>query len=309
MKVLVTGGAGFIGSHITEQLLLQQYEVVIVDDLSSGNINNLDLNSVEYYNVSILSESLEDVFANERPQVVIHLAAQTNVQYSIDYPGIDGSVNVIGTINVLECCRRYGVKKIIFASSAAVYGEPKYLGVDEKHSLNPMSFYGLSKKVGEEYIKMYRQLYNIKYTILRYANVFGPRQTNKGEAGVVTIFIDRILRGEPLIIFGDGKQTRDFIYVEDLARASILAITNGDNEVLNISTNFASSLLDLVNILEQLANKKLTLRMETARPGDIQDSILTNQKAIDYLNWEPYFTLKDGLQKTLAYYGNLPTSI
>ncbi|GAB7389271.1 SDR family oxidoreductase [Bacillaceae bacterium] len=301
MKILVTGGAGFIGSHIVEKLVEQQHEVIVVDTLLTGKEEFIHPKAF-FYKVNITAKELEEVFAIERPNAVIHQAAQIDVQRSLREPWYDAQVNILGTINLLECCRKYHVEKIIYASSAAVYGDPQYLPLDEQHAINPMSFYGISKHTPEHYIQAYARLYGLKYTILRYANVYGPRQDPKGEGGVISIFIDNLLRDERPVIYGDGEQTRDFVYVSDVAAANVAALTLGDDEIINISCNQQTSINELFSMLTSIMGKEMEPIYREPRPGDILHSYLDNSKALLKLNWKPRYTLRDGLQATVQYY-------
>ncbi|GKS10527.1 NAD-dependent epimerase/dehydratase family protein [Paenibacillus chitinolyticus] len=301
MKVLVTGGAGFIASHITDKLIEQGHDVVCVDNLSTGTEENINPQAT-FYKEDITSDNIREIFIIERPECVIHHAAQIDVQKSIRYPVEDAKINILGTINILESCKEAGTKKIIYASSAAVYGDPQYLGVDEIHSIVPLSHYGISKYTPEHYIKAYEKLYGLRYTILRYANVYGTRQISKGEGGVISIFVENLLNNNSPIIFGDGEQTRDFIYVEDIAAANVAALTFGDNFVLNVSTNERTSINQLVYMLNRVANTELPIVYREARNGDIVHSCLDNTLAKSELKWAPKFTLKEGLQKTVSYY-------
>lgn len=301
MNVLVTGGAGFIGSHIVDKLINEGLDVVVVDNLSTGKLENLN-DKAKFYNLDITSEQLSNIFEKEKIDVVIHQAAQTDVQKSLQDPISDSKVNINGTINLLKCCRKYNVRKIIYASSAAVYGKPEYLPIDEKHPIQPMSFYGISKFTPESYLKIYKELYGLDYTILRYSNIYGPRQDSKGEGGVIAIFIDKLLNEQTPIIFGDGEQTRDFLYVEDVAEANFRAIFKGDGEILNISTNTRISINQLYTELTSILHLDLKPHYKEARLGDILHSSLNNQKAIQTLNWQPKYTFSEGLLKTVSYY-------
>ncbi|MDH7479115.1 MAG: SDR family oxidoreductase [Syntrophomonadaceae bacterium] len=306
MKVLVTGGAGFIGSHIVDRLVAEGYAVAAVDNLSTGRRENLNPSAV-FYHLDISSPGLEAVFREFQPQMVIHQAAQSSVTVSLREPLKDADTNIRGTINLLELCRRYHVLKLVYASSAAVYGSPRYLPIDEQHPVNPTSFYGISKYAAERYLEVYRQLYGITYVILRYANVYGPRQDPQGEGGVVSIFADRLTRGEPVTIFGDGEQTRDFIFVGDVVHANILALTRGDNQVLNISTGTQTTVNQLYHLMFELCRLRNPFSSpsepriyQPERPGDIKHSFLLSQKARESLGWEPQLALLDGLRETIG---------
>jgi UDP-glucose 4-epimerase len=301
MKVLVTGGAGFIGSNIVDELIDKGHQVTVVDNLSTGKKENLN-DQAEFYQLDIRDQELGKVFKEKEITHVIHHAAQIDVQHSIKDPLFDAQNNISGTINLLECCRAYNVEKTIYASSAAVYGEPDYLPVDEKHPIKAMSPYGISKHTPEHYIKMYKELYNLKYTIFRYANVYGPRQDPKGEGGVVSIFVDKMLAEESPVIFGDGKQTRDFIHVYDIVKANLLALEKGDNILVNISTESRDSVNDLVDYLNEILPYNLETIYEEARKGDILHSSLANGKAKKLLGWTPDYELKAGLEQTVEYY-------
>ena len=301
MQILVTGGAGFIGSNLVDGLIAKGHKVIVVDNLSTGKKKNLN-KQAKFYQMDIRNEELKQVFAANQITHVIHHAAQIDVQHSIKDPSFDAQNNILGTINLLENCRIYEVEKIIYASSAAVYGEPEYLPLDEQHPIKAMSPYGISKHTPEHYIKMYSQLYNLKYTIFRYANAYGPRQDPKGEGGVVSIFVDQMLAQKRPHIFGDGKQTRDFIHVYDIVKANILALKSGDNSLLNISTANRDSVNDLVANLNQISAYDLKPIYEEARPGDILHSSLDNSKAKEILNWSPDYDFKAGLQQTVEFY-------
>jgi len=301
MEVLVTGGAGFIGSNIVDGLIEEGHKVIVVDNLSSGKKENLN-EKAEFYQLDINDQELEKVFKENNITHVIHHAAQTDVQHSIKDPLFDAQNNILGTINVLEMAKNYEVEKIIYASSAAVYGEPDYLPIDEEHPIKAMSPYGITKHTPEHYIKMYNELYDLKYTIFRYANVYGPRQDPKGEGGVVSIFVDKMLAEERPVIFGDGQQTRDFIHVYDIVKANLLALETGDNILVNISTESRDSVNDLVKCLNLILPYNLEAIYEEARKGDILHSSLANGKAKELLDWEPDYDFKAGLKQTVEYY-------
>ena len=302
MRVLVTGGAGFIASHIVDELIKLKHHVCIVDNLSTGKEENINQEAT-FYKCDITEiDKLRLVFEVEQPEVVIHHAAQIDIQTSLKKPAFDAENNIVGTINILECCREFGVKKIIYPSSAAVYGDPKYLPVDEKHPVDPISFYGISKHTPEHYIKVYAQLYGFDYTIFRYANVYGVRQDPKGEGGVVSIFVDKLLNNETPFIFGDGEQTRDFIYVKDIARANILALHKGDNELINIGTNKGITVNELFKVMKNISRSKVDVIHREERKGDILHSHLDNKKAEEKLGWKIEFKMEDGIRETVEYY-------
>ncbi|AMA72038.1 MULTISPECIES: SDR family oxidoreductase [Aneurinibacillus] len=301
MKVLITGGAGFIGSHIVDQALEAGYEVCVIDDLSTGKKMQLNPQAA-FYEMNIASPDIQQVFKNEKPDFVIHQAAQSSVPVSVKNAVGDAMTNIVGTVNLLEAARQYGVRKFVYASSAAVYGEPQYMGIDEAHPKHPLSPYGVSKYVPEFYLDVYRHLYGLTYTAFRYANVYGERQDPKGEGGVVSIFVDRALAGQELVVFGDGEQTRDFVYVQDVARANIMALAGGDNEILNISTNQETSVNQLIQLMNEVLGTTLAVKYKAPREGDIVNSYLDNTKATEKLGWKPQYSLRQGLEKTLHFY-------
>ena len=233
MKVLVTGGAGFIGSHIVDMLIEDGHEVIIIDNLSTGKKEFINKKAT-FYLLDINSPQLEQIFSKEKPEYVIHQAAQVDVALSIQDPVCDADSNILGTIRLLECCKKFKIRKIIYASSCAVYGETNDCSIHENFIVQPLSFYGASRYTSELYIQLNHKFSGTPYTILRYANVYGPRQTPKGEGGVIAIFMQKALKGEQPVIFGDGEQTRDFVYVKDVASANLSALKNGTNEIINI---------------------------------------------------------------------------
>lgn len=301
MKVLVTGGAGFIGSHIVDLLLERGNDVIVVDNLSTGQETHLRP-EVSFYRADITDGRLADIIAKTRPDVVIHQAAQIHVTTSVQDPLHDAKINIIGTLNLLEACRHAGVRKVIYASSAAVYGNPQYLPIDEGHPVMPLSGYGISKHTPEHYLQVYAQLHGLTYTVLRYANVYGIRQDPRGEGGVISIFMEKLLKGEPITVFGDGEQTRDYIYVEDVARANVAALTEGDGQILNIGTGQKTSINELIALFEEVSGKKMEINHAPERPGDIKHSYFDNRRAVQLLNWQPETDLSTGLRKTWEYY-------
>lgn len=301
MKVLVTGGAGFIGSHIVDVLVEKGYETVVIDNLSTGNKAFLPP-EVTFYEVDISSDSFDNIFKKELPDMVIHQAAQVDVSKSIKQPSVDALSNIMGTILILEACKKYKVKKFIYASSCSVYGETGDVSIQELFPIKPISFYGMSKYTPEVYIKLFNEQFGLPYTILRYANVYGPRQTPKGEGGVVSIFFEKLMNQEPFVIFGDGHQTRDFVYVKDVAEANVLALQKGKNETINIGTNTKTSINELYSLFGKVSSSLPTPHYSPSRSGDILYSRLDNRKAFELLGWKPITTLEQGLVQTYNYF-------
>lgn len=301
MKVLVTGGAGFIGSHTVDKLIDAGAEVIIIDNLSTGKKENIN-RSAQFYDISVESEDLSEVFETHKPDFVIHLAAQVSVPRSIQNPLKDCSINITGGLNVLENCHTHGVKKIVFASSAAVYGNPADPILTEKTPTGPLSHYGVSKLATEHYLYVYKSLYDLDFTVLRYANVYGPRQDALGEGGVVAIFADKIVKGQPPVIHGDGEQTRDFIYVEDVAEANIKALSEGRQCTLNVGTGLRTTVNELFSIMSGSSESNLEPFYGEAREGDIRHSCMNISAITDTLKWRPLFRLEEGLARTMAFY-------
>ncbi|MEI0620458.1 NAD-dependent epimerase/dehydratase family protein [Brachyspira pilosicoli] len=293
--ILITGGAGFIGSHIADILIKNNYKVIIADNLSTGKKDNIN-NKAIFYNIDIKNyNDLENIFNNNKIEYIIHLAAQVSVPNSIRNPINDANENIIATLNIIELSKKYNIKKIIASSSAAVYGIPKKLPIDELHTTIPISYYGLSKLTMEKYLI----LSNLNYIICRFSNVYGPRQTPHGEAGVVSIFIDNAINNKDLNIFGDGKQTRDFIYVEDIAKIFLFFIEkNISNEILNISTNNSININELANTIINISKSNIKINYLEKRDGDIDDSILDNKKLLNLININ-FTTIDEGLKKLL----------
>lgn len=295
-NVLITGGAGFIGSHLADLLIENDYNVIVVDNLSSGFDHNLNKNA-KFYNLDITSFELEKVFAENKIDFVVHFAAQASVSFSTLNPVEDAKENIIGSVNVLNFCKKYKVKKFITASTAAVYGVPEYLPVDENHNTTCLSFYGISKLTMEKYV----ELFGIDYIIFRFANVYGPRQSAHGEAGVVAIFADKMKNNEDITIDGDGEQTRDFVYVEDIARTCLAAIKSDvKNEIINVSTNKALSINKLFEVMAQKSGYEKKAHYGKERHGDIKHSILDNKKCTDLLKISPQTSVEKGLAALLS---------
>ncbi|HBF37672.1 MAG TPA: UDP-glucose 4-epimerase, partial [Firmicutes bacterium] len=299
-KILVTGGAGFIGANLLEELL-PHHQLVVVDNLSTGKASNI-LNEVRFYQTDILSEGFAEIVAMEKPEFIIHLAAQINVAESFVRPLADLETNILGTLKVLEAAKRNGIQKVIYPSSAAVYGCPQFLPISEDHPIAPMSFYGISKHTPEHYLQVYFQTYALRYTILRFANVYGPRQDSGGEGGVVSIFTDNLLKNKPLLIYGDGEQTRDFVFVKDVAGAICKSLTAGDNQIYNIGSGQKISINDLFQQIKKLTASKVRPQFLPARSGDIRDSLFNISKAQLGLGWEPKTSIDTGLRLTMEWF-------
>ncbi|KZZ85064.1 NAD-dependent epimerase/dehydratase family protein [Bacillus sp. SJS] len=301
MKVLVTGGCGFIGSHIVDLLVQEQHDVMVVDDLSTGKQQNVN-QKAQYMVSSINAPEFDAAVEKFKPEAIIHQAAQVSVPRSIDNPFKDEEINIRGSLSVIESAKKHGVRKIIFASSAAVYGNPEYLPVDADHPTKPLAPYGVSKFSVEKYLQMAQSLYGIDYTILRYGNVYGPRQDALGEGGVIAIFAEALSRGEAPFIFGDGEQTRDFVYVGDVAQANVKALTSGDNKILNVSSADKITIKELFFLMNEISGNSLEPIFKEERSGDIRDSVLSNSDTILALDWNAEVNLPQGLANTLEFY-------
>lgn len=297
MRVLITGGYGFIGSHVAERYFKEGYEVFIIDDLSSGKKENITIKHKSYI-LSVQDLKCEEIFKSYKFDVVIHLAAQVSVQESIQNPLKDMEINLVGLVNMLTLSRKFGIKKFLFASSAAVYGANEELPIEEDANCNPISPYGISKWMGESYCQKWNELYNFPSVCFRFSNVYGPRQSNIGEGGVIATFLKNVLNDRPIVIHGDGEQTRDFIYVKDVADALYRASNTELEGVYNLSTNTQASVNNLMYYLEEFHGELLDISNTAARTGDIYNSVLSNEKVKDALDWSPMFTLEQGLKQT-----------
>lgn len=301
MKILVTGGAGFIGSHVVDTYLAAGHDVLVVDNLATGRRENLDPRA-RLVQMDICSPDLVEVFRVERPQVVNHHAANPSVKVSTDRPAYDAEVNLLGLINVLEASIQSGVDKVIYISSGgAMYGDPVYLPMDEAHPVRPQSPYAITKGTGEHYVAYFARVGGMRYTCLRYANVYGPRQDPYGEAGVIAIFAERLLQGEPCTIDWDGEQQRDFVYVGDCARANLLALDGGDGQAYNVGTGRSTSINQLYTTLAQIIGVEQEPLRGPQRPGDVRISVLDCSKIERELGWRAEVDLPTGLAQTIAY--------
>jgi UDP-glucose 4-epimerase len=303
MKVLVTGGAGFIASHVVDLYVGQGHEVVVVDNLSTGRRANLNP-AATFYEADIHAPGLAAIFEKERPEAVCHHAAQVSVIRSVADPLFDADLNVRGSINVLECARRFAVRKFIYISTGgAVYGEPEYLPVDEKHPINPICPYGASKHTVEHYLYMYKVNYGLNYTVLRYSNVFGPRQSPHGEAGVISIFANQMLTGRPVTINGDGEQLRDYVYVGDCARANLLALsTEIPDPIYNLGTGKGTSVNEIFQLLKNITGYPHDAVHGPAKVGETRNIYLDARKAQQGLGWQPLVDLEEGLRRVVAHH-------
>ncbi len=302
MKVLVTGGAGFIGSHVVDRLLQAGHEVVVVDNLRTGSRTNLPP-GVRLYELDILDPKVEAVFEQERPHVLSHHAAQASVAVSVRDPELDARVNVLGTLHLLRYCVRTGVRHVVFASTGgAIYGEAEAVPCDEEHPARPISPYGVHKLCAEHHLFAWRALYGLRCTVLRYANVYGPRQDPDGEAGVVAIFTAAMLAGKRPVIFGDGLHTRDYVYVEDVAEANLRVIEQGIEGVYNIGTGIETSTRALFDLLRELTGYPEEPAYGPPRPGDVRRISLDCRRAEEAFGWRAKTPLHEGLVRTVAWF-------
>jgi UDP-glucose 4-epimerase len=304
MKILVTGGAGFIGSNLVDALIEKGHELVVVDNLYMGQMENLNPDA-KFYLMDIGSKELSKVFEVENIDVVYHQAAQMDVRKSVDDPMFDANVNVLGTLNLLQNSVKHNIKRFLFASTGgAVYGEQDYFPADEEHPTRPCSPYGITKLTVEKYLYYYNLTFGLNYTMLRYANVYGPRQNPHGEAGVVAIFIQRMLSGDQPIINGDGKQTRDFVYVGDVVRANLLALEKNLNDVFNVGTGIESDVNEIFREINHFIGKNVPEKHGPAKEGEQLRSVISFEKTKKDLGWEPKVNLREGLKKTVEYFLN-----
>jgi len=304
MKILLTGGAGFIGSNVADRYLELGHEVIIIDNLVTGKRENIP-DKAKFYEVDICDDNISEIFKKEKPDILNHHAAQMDVRKSVADPIYDAQINVIGGLNLFKNCIEYGVKKVIFASTGgAIYGEQDYFPADEKHPLRPLSPYGITKLTTEKYLYFYQQTYQLSYSILRYANVYGPRQNPHGEAGVVAIFSEKILGGEQPVINGDGLQTRDYVFVQDVVKANELVLDKGKNMIYNIGTGVETDVNDLFGMIVKYSGKEVPEQHGPAKPGEQKRSVLDAGFIQTELGWKPHFALEKGIELTVNFFKN-----
>lgn len=305
MNILVTGGAGFIASHVADKYIELGHNVVIIDNLSSGKKENLNPKAI-FYKMDIQDRNVEEIFKKHRFDAVNHHAAQMDVRKSVEDPIFDARTNVIGLLNILQNSVKHGVKKIIFISSGGVvYGDPERLPPKETYPFAPESPYGVTKTIGEYYLRYYAKIFNMKFTALRYSNVYGPRQNPEGEAGVVAIFSQQMLNGAKCSIYGDGEQTRDYVSVFDVARANTACLDKGDNESINIGTGRETSVNQLFELLSKITGYNQKPAFLPQRKGELARNFLDVEKANKILGWVPEMTLEEGLKKTVDWIRSL----
>jgi UDP-glucose 4-epimerase len=302
LKVLVTGGAGFIGSHVVDRLTADGHEVVILDDLSTGDVEHLQP-SARFYQMDLQSPWLDELFRIERPEAIVHEAAQASVRHSVEDPVFDAGVNVLGTAALLQASVHHGVRRFLFASTGgALYGDADVIPTPEDYPTLPVSPYGASKLSAEVYLRTFHALHGLSYTALRYANVYGPRQDPHGEAGVVAIFAQRLLSGERARINGDGKQTRDFVYVGDVADANARALTSDAVGSFNVGTGIETDITTIFQLLRRLTGSNQPEEHGPPLAGEQRRSVVDNRKIEKVLGWKPKTSLEAGLEATVRYF-------
>ena len=302
MKILVTGGAGFIASHVSDRLVSLGHDVAIVDNLSTGKRQNLPPEA-KFFEVDIRDEALSGVFEAQKPEVVVHHAAHADVTRSVRDPRYDASVNVLGSLNLLECCRTYGIRKFVYASTGgALYGEPDYIPAGEDHPIRPLAPYGVSKHVVEQYLYAYRVNHGLEYTVLRYPNVYGPRQDPHGEAGVVAIFSLQLLTGKQPVIFGDGSKTRDYCYVGDIVEGNVLALDSPVSGTYNLGRGVEVTDLEVFEAVRAAVGSSTEPTFASVRPGEVEHIALSAAKAEKELGWTWKVDLTEGIAEAVEYY-------
>ena len=303
MKIIVTGGAGFIGSHAVDHLINDGHKVLVIDNLSTGKLNNLN-HKADFENIDITDSRISDVIKAFDPNVISHFAAQTSVSISTNNPILDANSNIIGSMKIFDAMNETECRNFIYINTGgALYGDPEYLPLDESHRINPISPYGLSKWTAERYLLMQKKPYQHVKT-LRLSNVYGPRQDAFGEAGVVSIFSNKMLSGEPVTIFGDGKQTRDFVYVEDVVEAFKQVIKKDETFSVNISSGKTVSINELYELMSEICRNSISPNYESVRYGDLMHSVLSNKLASELFGWTPRVDLVEGIKRTLSWHAS-----
>jgi UDP-glucose 4-epimerase len=304
MRILVTGGAGFIGSHMVDALVAQgAHQVSVVDDLSAGKREQVNP-AARFYHADIRNDGEVGMIVDrEKPEVMVHLAAQMDVRRSVAEPSFDAEVNIVGFLKLIECARQKGLRRVVFSSTGgAIYGEQETFPCDENHPQRPVSPYGVAKLATEAYLFFYKVQYGIDYAAMRYANVYGPRQDPHGEAGVVAIFCGRILEGKACTIYGDGEQTRDYVYVGDVVRANVAAVNAKVSGAINVGTGVETSVNQLYHTLAAAAGAKMAPTYAPGRPGEQRRSVILPARAAKELGWRPEVALDDGLKRTFDFF-------
>jgi UDP-glucose 4-epimerase len=302
MKILVTGGCGFIGSHLVDALLKENHSVIIIDNLSTSSRENLNPRA-NFYEVDLRDfNKVEEIFESEKPEIIYHLAAQINVRASVENPSLDAKINILSTLNLLELAVKHKIKHFIFSSTGgAIYGNTKNIPTTETELEKPLCPYGIAKLSVEKYLHFYKEIRGLKYTVLRYSNVYGPRQNPKGEAGIISIFFDRLFSKKIPVIFG-GLQTRDFVFVKDVVRANLLTLQEDKSSIYNISTGKSTDIIDLFNRINKYFKNVFEPEYQPKKPGEQTTSCLSYEKAKKNLNWQPEITLDEGLSLTYTWY-------
>lgn len=302
MKILITGGAGFIGSNLADKLIGRGHSVSILDNLSTGKRENLNPGAF-FYEKDIQDPNISEIFEKEKVEIVFHFAAQIDIRKSVNDPVESAKTNILGTLNILENCKKYGVKKIIFSSSGgAIYGDAEIIPTPEDHPLRPASPYGIEKLIAESYLDFYKKEYGLDYLVLRFANVYGPRQNPEGEAGVISIFCDKILAGRQPVICGDGKQTRDFVFIDDVLNAALCFDKSG---VFNIGTSKETDVNTIFSEIQKFLGSNFKESHADQKPGEQKRSCLDVSRAKIGLGWVPEYEIAPGIRKTCDWFKNL----
>lgn len=302
MKILVTGGAGFIGSNLTDALIQQGHDVSVVDNLSTGQKENLN-KKAKFFELDLTDEKLTEIFEIEKPEIIFHLAAQIDVRKSVTDPVWDAKQNILGSVNLLESAKKHKVKKIIFSSTGgAIYGDTDQIPTPEGHPELPISPYGIAKLTIEKYLYYYNKIFGLLYIALRYSNVYGPRQNSKGEAGVVAIFCDKLLANQNPVIHGDGKQTRDYVFVDDVVRANLAALESEKIGIYNIGTSIEADVNKIAELIKSNIDTDIEFTYADAKEGEQQKSCIDYSKAKNELGWHPEINLEEGIKKTVDWF-------